>query len=88
MLEQPDHCVFPSYRDAPLGAATCKSDFIWAAVELKVSLRKSPGYEDLAAHLLANETVRDFCLKAILRAVAQRKVALADDGSHNPGSAE
>jgi hypothetical protein len=56
-----------------------RSDFIRAAVEWEVALRSLDGYDDLKAHLLANESIADFCLKAITRALAQRKAALAGD---------
>lgn len=56
-----------------------RSDLIRAAVEREVALRRSAFYVDLKAHLLANESIGDFCLKAIAKAVAQRKAALADD---------
>lgn len=83
--------AFPPGTFAAVASVTSatedKSDFIRAAVEMELSLRQSPGYKDLVAHLLANETVQDFCLKAILRAAAQRKAALADDGSQQPGGA-
>jgi len=83
--------AFPPGTFTAIAAVTTatedKSDFIRAAVELELSLRQSPGYKDLVAHLLANETVHDFCMKAILRAVAQRKAALSDDGGQKPGGA-
>jgi len=63
-----------------IAAEEDRSDFVRAAVEGAISLRRSPAYADLKAHLLANETVEEFCLKAIARAVAQRKAALAGDG--------
>ncbi len=56
-----------------------RSDFIRDAVEWAIALRRSPAYSDLKAHLLANETVEEFCLKAVSRAVAQRKAALAEE---------
>jgi hypothetical protein len=56
-----------------------RSDLIRAAVEKEVALRRSASYADLKAHLLVNESIEDFCLKAIARAVAQRKAAVAGD---------
>ena len=56
-----------------------RSDLIRAAVEREVALRRSAFYADLKVHLLVNESIGDFCLKAIARAVAQRKAAVADD---------
>ena len=64
-----------------------RSELIRAAVEREVALRRSAFYSDLKVHLLVNESIGDFCLKAIARAVAQRKAAVADDGpsSDSPG---
>jgi hypothetical protein len=61
------------------GESEDRSAFIRTAVELEIALRSLDGYDDLKAHLLANESIADFCLKAITRAVAQRKAALAGD---------
>lgn len=70
--------TFASIADL-IGTSEDKSDFIRAAVELELALRRLPAFEDLKAHLLQNETVADFCLKAVARAIAQRKAALAGD---------
>lgn len=65
-----------------------KSDFIRAAVEKEIALRRSTAYEDLKAHLLINESIEEFCLKAIAKAVAQRKTALADAETPPSGPTE
>jgi hypothetical protein len=60
-----------------------RSDFVRAAVELETAIRSLDVYSDLKAHLLANESVEDFCAKAVRRAVQQRKATLAqEDGPH------
>jgi hypothetical protein len=56
-----------------------RTAFIRDAVEFQISLRSLAEYPDLKAHLLANESIGDFCLKAIMRATGQRKAALAGD---------
>lgn len=61
-----------------------RASFIRLAVAREIALRRSGAYEDLKAQLLANETVEDFCLSAIRRAVAHRKAALADSRSDTP----
>jgi hypothetical protein len=65
-----------------------KSDFIRAAVELEVAIRKLGIYEELRQHLTTNETVRDFCARAVKRAVLQRKAALAEPDPGAPILAE
>jgi hypothetical protein len=76
--------VSPSPRDTP-GEREDRSDFVRIAVELETAIRSLDVYADLKAHLLANETVEDFCLKAITRALAQRKAALASDRTTTTG---
>lgn len=56
-----------------------RSDLIRGAVEKEVALRRSAFYADLTSHLLVNESIEEFCLKAIAKAVAQRKAAVAGD---------
>jgi phosphopantothenate synthetase len=58
-----------------------RTDFIRAAVELEASIRALDIYPDLRSHLMANETVADFCIKAIRKAVAQRKRALSENAA-------
>ncbi len=65
-----------------------KSDFIRAAVELEVAIRKLGIYEELRDHLTANETIPDFCARAVKRAVLQRKAALAETEAGEPRQAE
>lgn len=81
--------AFPPGTFSEIAALTSegedRSDFIRGAVEMELALRRSESYAELKAHLLANESVTDFCLKAILRAVAQRKAALAGEVQGNPG---
>lgn len=77
--------AFPPGTFAAVATVTAqnedRSDFIRTAVEWEIALRQSPAYAELKTLLLANETAHEFCLKAILRAVAQRKAALAGDGT-------
>ncbi len=61
-----------------------RSDFIRAAVELEVAIRNLDVYEDLLGHLVANETIHEFCARAVKRAVLQRKAALAEPGIDTP----
>lgn len=63
-----------------------RSEFIREAVELEIGLRRLPDYPDLKRHLLVNESVIDFCLRAISRAVQQRKAALASEEWMNSGT--
>ena len=56
-----------------------RSDFIRSAVDLAVAIKRLPTFAGLQAHLLANETIEDFCLKAVARAIAHRKAILAAD---------
>jgi hypothetical protein len=62
-----------------------RSTFIRSAVEREIALRSLECFADLKAYLLANETIGDFCLKAIRRAVAQRKAALAGEALGSEG---
>lgn len=64
-----------------------RSDLIRAAVGWEVMLRRSAIYGDLTVHLLVNESIEDFCLKAIAKAVAQRKTALSREDAPNEGKA-
>lgn len=56
-----------------------RSTFIRGAVERETALRNLDCFAALKASLLAHETIGDFCLKAISRAVARRKTALAGE---------
>jgi Arc/MetJ-type ribon-helix-helix transcriptional regulator len=72
-----------------MGEREDRSDFVRAAVELETAIRSLDVYADLKAHLLANESVEDFCAKAVRRAVQQRKATLAqEDAPHEriPGT--
>ena len=62
-----------------IGDTEDRSDFIRAAVELATAIRKIDVYDDLKAHLMANETIEDFCAKAVRQAVRRRKATLARD---------
>lgn len=64
-----------------------RSDFVRAAVELETAIRSLDVYPDLKAHLLANESVEDFCAKAVRRAVQQRKATLAQEDTPKEGNA-
>ena len=61
-----------------------RSDFVRAAVDTEIAIRQLDIYEDLRGHLMANETIHEFCAKAIKRAVLQRKAALAEPGPGEP----
>ncbi len=65
-----------------------RSDFIRAAVETEVAIRRMTGYEDLRGHLTANETIPDFCARAVKRAILQRKAALAEPEAGEPRPGE
>ncbi len=65
-----------------------RSDFIRAAVETEVAIRRTAGYEDLCNHLTANETIPEFCARAVRRALLQRKAALAEPKAGEPIPAE
>ena len=56
-----------------------RSDYVRAAVELAIAIRALSEWPDLKSHLMANETIGDFCAKAVRRAVRHRKTAMADD---------
>ena len=66
-----------------IGEGEDRSDFVRAAVELETAIRSLDVYADLKAHLLANESIEEFCAKAVRRAVQQRKAALAQDDAPN-----
>ena len=64
-----------------------KSDFIRAAVELALAIRRLDVYAELPGYLLTDETLEEFCARAVRRAVLQRKAAIAEmrkDGSEAP----
>jgi hypothetical protein len=79
--------TFAAIEDV-IGQDEDRSDLIRAAVEREVALRRSAFYADLKVHLLVNERIGDFCLKAIAKAVAQRKAAVTDDEVSPDSSAE
>ena len=56
-----------------IGQNEDRSDFIRAAVELATAIRKIDVYHDLKAHLMANETIEDFCAKAYTKPFAAAK---------------
>ncbi len=69
---------------AVLGPDEDRADLIRSGVELEIALRQSAAYQELKVLLLANETVVDFCLRAVARAVAQRKAALGSEADLFP----
>jgi len=74
--------------ESVIGDTEDRSDFIRAAVELATAIRKIDVYDDLKAHLMANETIEDFCAKAVRQAVRRRKATLAkDEGNGEIGPA-
>jgi hypothetical protein len=64
-----------------------RSDCIREAVELEIAVRRLDVYPDLKAHLLANETLAEFCAKAVRRAVLNRKTSLANEAGPDDGAA-
>ena len=50
-----------------IGEGEDRSDFVRAAVELETAIRSLDVYADLKAHLLANESIEEFCAKAVRR---------------------
>jgi hypothetical protein len=66
-----------------IGEREDRSDFVRAAVELETAIRRLDVYDDLKAHLLANESIKEFCAKAVRRAVQQRKATLAQEDAPN-----
>jgi Arc/MetJ-type ribon-helix-helix transcriptional regulator len=74
--------------ESVIGDTEDRSDFIRAAVELATAIRKIDVYDDLKAHLMASETIEDFCAKAVRQAVRRRKATLAkDEGNGEIGPA-
>jgi len=63
-----------------------RTDCIREAIELEIAIRKLDVYQDLKAHLLTNESVSEFCAKAVRRAVLNRKTSLASESG--PGAGE
>ncbi|MDD2860339.1 MAG: hypothetical protein PHI71_04605 [Acidiphilium sp.] len=49
-----------------------RSDFIRASALLLVAVRNTGVLETLSAHLMANETLENFCANAVHRAVLHR----------------
>ncbi|HUA26383.1 MAG TPA: hypothetical protein VMA54_19790 [Steroidobacteraceae bacterium] len=62
-----------------IGEREDRSDFVRSAVELETAIRSLDVYADLKAYLLANESIEEFCAKAVRRAVQQRKATLAQE---------
>lgn len=64
-----------------LGTDEDRATFVRDAVELLIELRHLEVYQDLLAHLLANETPTEFVLKSTAKYTTQRKEALAGSGT-------
>lgn len=55
-----------------------RSDFLREAAELEIAIRGLDIYQDLMAHLITNETLIDFCAKAVRQAGLKRIAVLKD----------
>jgi hypothetical protein len=56
-----------------------RSDCIREAVEKEIAIRNLDIYPEIRENLLTNESITDFCAKAVRRALQQRKSALAQE---------
>lgn len=61
-----------------LGEHEDRSEFLRQATDLEIAIRKLDVYRQLTGYLTANETMADFCAKAVRRAALARIAMLAD----------
>lgn len=65
-----------------LGEKEDRSDFLRNAADREIAIRRLDVYGDLIGYLTANETVTDFCAKAVRQAVLKRIAALTEGGNY------
>ena len=68
-----------------------RSEFLREAVELEIAIRSLDVYPELLGYLTANESLADFCARAV-RQAAQRRIKMlkeniAEDEPKSPGQA-
>lgn len=62
-----------------LGKNEDRSDFLRQAAELEIAIRRLDIYPELQGYLTANETIADFCAKAVKRAILARIASLTNE---------
>ncbi|MDD2860340.1 MAG: hypothetical protein PHI71_04610 [Acidiphilium sp.] len=55
-----------------LGEKEDRSDFLRQAAELEIAIRSLDNYAELNEYLITNETLVEFCAKAVRQAAARR----------------
>ena len=62
-----------------LGKNEDRSDFLRQAAELEIAIRRLDIYPEFQGYLTANETIADFCAKAVKRAILARIASLTNE---------